>query len=125
MLKKCNKCKRILPITEFWRNKCYKDGYYTTCKQCFAWYTAQRRKRLKLQKLCVQCKSSKLATETLCETCRQKGKDNRKRKYYKMKKAVLSYYNNKCQICGITDIKVLDIDHINGSGAKMRRQYHP
>lgn len=29
---------------------------------------------------------------------------------------------NKCAHCGITDLRVLDIDHINGGGSEERRQ---
>ena len=41
----------------------------------------------------------------------------------KLKIEVLSYYSNgkpKCLHCGIDDIDVLTIDHINGGGGKLR-----
>lgn len=37
---------------------------------------------------------------------------------------VLSHYTNpvKCVRCGIDDIRILSIDHINGNGAEHQRQ---
>lgn len=46
----------------------------------------------------------------------------------KQKYAALSYYSNgepKCAWCGITDIDVLSIDHINGGGTKHRKNGNP
>lgn len=34
MTKLCNKCKEDLPLTEFHKDKCKKDGLRTTCKSC-------------------------------------------------------------------------------------------
>lgn len=33
-IRKCNKCKQSLPITEFHRNQRSLDGYSYTCKHC-------------------------------------------------------------------------------------------
>ena len=29
----------------------------------------------------------------------------------------------KCGVCGISDIRILDVDHINGGGTKERKQF--
>lgn len=33
-LKTCSKCKRTLPISQFYRNARNKDGYHSACKEC-------------------------------------------------------------------------------------------
>lgn len=33
-MKKCNKCGRELPLSEFYRNRSRKDGYMDRCKDC-------------------------------------------------------------------------------------------
>ena len=33
-LKKCSKCGRELPVSEFWRNASTEDGLQTYCKEC-------------------------------------------------------------------------------------------
>ena len=32
--KRCSMCRKILPLTEFWRNKSAKDGLQNSCKTC-------------------------------------------------------------------------------------------
>ena len=45
--KKCRSCGRILPLTEYSRNKAYKDGCHIYCKSC---YNEQRRNYRKIIK---------------------------------------------------------------------------
>ena len=55
----------------------------------------------------------------------ERGRELKQRRNDKLKLEVLSYYSNvdfpKCVICGIEDIDILTIDHINGDGAEHRR----
>lgn len=41
--KKCTKCGRELPLTEFYRNKATKDGLSVYCKSCCYEYLRQLR----------------------------------------------------------------------------------
>ena len=43
--KVCRKCGRELPITEFYKNKLYKDGYMTICKKCNNAYSNESHKK--------------------------------------------------------------------------------
>lgn len=38
-----------------------------------------------------------------------------------LRKAVLAFLGNRCLRCGITDERVLQVDHINGLGTRERR----
>lgn len=43
-LKKCSKCGRELPVSEFWKNASTKDGLQTYCKECGNVYARNRKK---------------------------------------------------------------------------------
>jgi hypothetical protein len=45
--KKCTKCGRELPITEFYANKTSKGGYHSYCKECFNRISNENRKKRK------------------------------------------------------------------------------
>ncbi len=36
--KKCNRCNRVKSLSEFYRNKKYKDNFTTWCRECFCDY---------------------------------------------------------------------------------------
>lgn len=42
-VKKCSKCGRELPVSEFYANKTNKDGYQSYCKECAAAANKQRK----------------------------------------------------------------------------------
>lgn len=46
--------------------------------------------------------------------CQKKSRD-------KIRMAVLSILGSKCLNCGFSDVRALQIDHINGGGAKERK----
>ena len=43
-LKKCSKCSRELPVSEFWKNASTEDGLQTYCKECGNVYARNRKK---------------------------------------------------------------------------------
>lgn len=43
-LKKCSKCGRELPVSEFWKNASNEDGLQTYCKECGNVYAKNRKK---------------------------------------------------------------------------------
>lgn len=43
-LKKCSKCGRELPVSEFWKNASTEDGLQTYCKECGNVYARNRKK---------------------------------------------------------------------------------
>ena len=42
--KKCSKCGRELPASEFWKNASTEDGLQTYCKECGNVYAKNRKK---------------------------------------------------------------------------------
>ena len=51
---------------------------------------------------------------------KDKMKDNAKRTRRRLRLRVLEHLGGKCIRCGITDTRVLQIDHVNGGGSKER-----
>ena len=41
----------------------------------------------------------------------------------KLRKMIFDKYGRRCKRCGISDERVLQIDHVNGGGTKEKRQY--
>ena len=41
-MKNCSKCKQEKPLTDFYKNKSYKDGYGNQCKQCTISYSTDK-----------------------------------------------------------------------------------
>jgi hypothetical protein len=41
-MKNCSKCKQGKPLTDFYKNKSYKDGYGNQCKQCTISYSTDK-----------------------------------------------------------------------------------
>jgi len=53
----------------------------------------------------------------------KKWRENNLSTYQKLRGEVLLLLGNKCSKCGIEDVRVLQIDHINGRGCQERKQY--
>lgn len=49
-MKKCNKCGKVKPLTDFARRPCNADGKTSHCKQCILDYTNKRLAEKKLNK---------------------------------------------------------------------------
>ena len=106
--KTCRSCKQILPTTSFHKDNTKKGGFCIYCKDC-------KNNRFK--------KFRKDNPEKMKE--RDKYDRARTRKYMEnLRLCVLNKLSDtpQCEICGISDIRVLDIDHINGGGTKERKQ---
>lgn len=48
--KKCAKCHRDLPVTEFWKDSRARDGLNCYCKECMKTFTSKARTRMKINK---------------------------------------------------------------------------
>ncbi|BDI29165.1 hypothetical protein CCAX7_12160 [Capsulimonas corticalis] len=52
--RQCSKCKKIKPITEFYRNTSYKSGYGYDCKKCPNAYSGRNLKKYGLTKTALE-----------------------------------------------------------------------
>lgn len=65
----------------------------------------------------------------VCNDClREPNAIHKTRTYTATRRSILALLGNKCVHCGFDDVRVLEIDHINGGGGKERegdkRQYY-
>jgi len=79
---------------------------------------SKRWKKEKLKDGKCQCCSFKIekdrTAKTLCELCSKKQIAKFKERRRKNKLKVLNYFGCHCSHCGITDYRLLTLDHING-----------
>lgn len=123
-MKKCSKCKKELPLSEFWKDKYKKDGLRSACKICNAnnkEYLKEYNKRTASERKKYREKNAeKLKASTIAW---QKANPERvkllKRKTHLKKynltindyDKILKNQNNRCAICKKEDKKTLHVDH--------------
>ncbi len=90
---RCGTCKHGLPLWEdfYWLN--YQQKYDTICKPCRSMYNKKRRAKKRDHYNALNRKYSK-----------------------ELRLKVQEALGGQCAHCGITDHRVLEIDHINGGG---------
>ena len=115
-MKKCSHCGKDLPINEFHKNRRKSDGLQRRCKSCMGIYS-KTYYRLNIdylkQKGREYGRTYRPKNKERCRTSTKKYKD-------KIRMNVLSFLSNnsqpKCMRCGFSDIRALQIDHVNGGG---------
>ena len=106
--KTCLSCKQVLSITSFHKDPTRKDGFCIYCKDCknnrFKKYRKENPEKMKEND-----KYDRIRTRRYME---------------KLRLCVLTklFDPPKCDVCNISDIRILDIDHIDGGGTKERKQ---
>ena len=137
--KKCSGCKKRRPKTEFYNHNGYSDGLYYLCKPCARLQAVERRKR------------RPEVYRAIDKRCRDKNKGKRKEyagRYNRtrrkelpsyqshlkkmrvknreitkqLRSEMIAAYGSKCSCCGEKAWEFLTLDHINGDGAKHRRE---
>lgn len=104
--KKCTDCKLVKPWAEFYMNR-QRQKPICRCKECSK----------------IHAKKHRAAEDPL----RREAELAKQREYQRnisaeLKKTVLTHYGDcKCSRCGINDIDVLTLDHIDNDGAEHRR----
>lgn len=96
-MKECRDCHKKLPKSSFHFDKTNKDRLRTRCKEC----------------------RSKLASQ-YWEKNWQRVTQRKQKLYAELKKIVLDKFKNQCGRCGYTDIRALQVDHVNGGGSIVR-----
>lgn len=117
--RKCCRCKTIKPKTDFYRANWRPDGLENKCKACCARlkryyrYGGNPPPMLRTQR--PGCR------KTLEELKLHRQEEGRKRRR-KLRMEVLEAYGRACECCGESNDEFLCVDHVNGDGAKHRRQ---
>jgi hypothetical protein len=97
----CNKCSIAKPKSEFFFRDKRKGTLHRHCKQCYSkkrksYYQEHYQKYQAAYKLRALSRNNRLRIE--------------------LRKRLLEYlYDKSCTFCGVSDIRVLDFDHINPS----------
>lgn len=94
-MKKCSRCKQIKSVTNFNKNKRFKDGLNSFCRQCLKKYNS-----------------------TISEVMHKYSR----KFHYKLKAEAINHYGGRCACCGETELDFLTLDHINDDGALQRKQ---
>lgn len=90
-VKKCARCKQLLPLDKFTSNKNHKDGKQSSCKNCLNNYTKEHYQKNK-----------------------QKYKDKAAKYRLKVKNKLKNYKSNLfCVVCKESESCCLDFHHIN------------
>jgi predicted HNH restriction endonuclease len=56
------------------------------------------------------------------EESRAYAREYKRKRWAETRKKVIAHYGNKCNCCGIDTLEFLCLDHINGGGAKHKRE---
>lgn len=137
--KRCPKCKKHLPLSNFNRKNIKTGTLQSWCKSCSRnaqktpkykqttkeYYINHREEILKRQK-----ERSKLISKEKKSEYQRKWKLNNKEKAkevakrYKnsLREKFINMYGNKCSCCGETHIEFLTIEHINGQAGIERNK---
>lgn len=125
-MKKCTKCHRELPESQFYKAKRYKGGLRSQCKDCRNAAATQWKKQDKEQRRANERKRYRRLQEA-GQTWRQRHieEDNAQRRQYRAglrQDAFAAYGGSVCACCGETEDVFLTIDHINVGGAQHRKK---
>lgn len=128
-MKKCTKCKLERDASEFYKDSKTKDMLSFWCKTCSKEkqrvYISKNREREK-QRASIYAQNNKEKISLYMKGYRKKNLE-KLRNYDKariraLKENVVNHYGGKCACCGETILEFLSLDHINGDGARERRE---
>jgi hypothetical protein len=114
MLRTCYMCRHTKPLSQFYRHKGMKDGYYLACADCQR-SDARQYYRKNKERLKAKINANYYANK---ERIAKVGKRNRDR----IRDEAFSHYGGYiCSCCGETEKSFLTLDHIYNDGRWHRR----
>lgn len=119
MTKQCAECKEVKPLTEFFKDKGFKDGHYSRCKVCKTKKTLAWRENKKQSYNNYMKQYRKDHPDTVAAKARDRRKSLRLR--YNLTQeaydALLQAQNGTCALCPLTPNDVtLHVDHDHKTG---------
>jgi len=109
-IKTCNRCGVVLTDENWWASQ--RKRQWCVCKNCL--HNQSKNNLIK--------KYGKPFNPNYIKENRERIKKNSKEYKIKLKKEVINSYGGKCNCCGISDIKYLTVEHINGGGNKHKEK---
>lgn len=126
-MKICNKCLKPVSLENFHKDNSKGDGYCTICKLCRKQYyndanPESRREYRRAHYLKNRDKAIALSKKWHSEN-RGRWMLGRRLHRKRLRDAVLKKLGDECKHCGISDERVLQVDHVHGNG-KADRALH-
>jgi len=129
-MKTCTKCKIEKEESAFHKNARLPDGLQTRCAECLKkngikYYSRHREEAIARSRDYYQRNKEIFRKKTGIYAKQHRARKNElaNARNKRIKLIVLQEYGqSKCAFCGITDIRVLELDHIHGGGNKQRKE---
>lgn len=120
ILKKCTKCKKLLPLSEYYCHKGHKHDKQSRCKKCCSAINKDRYNNILKHDHKYKKERAKYSHDW---HIRNKDKNNKRvaADHRQRRLVCLERYGGKCACCGEDRYEFLAIDHINGGGGKHRK----
>lgn len=112
--KKCSKCKKRRPISQFGRYVSAKDGLFPQCKKCIQ----ENNRRYYIQNK----EKVKKSVRRWRNNNPERVKENKRNERARLKQEMVEAYGGKCSCCGEMAIEFLTLEHREQDGAEHRRQ---
>ena len=121
--KRCSKCGKVKPVTEFYKNRTSKDGLRFWCKECCRQYDRESYKKNREKRLNYVKNYYKQHRENILRYNRERYWKNREKILAEQRRKVLTTSNNQfreldkrpwtgyCELCGRSNIKQLSYHH--------------
>lgn len=127
--KQCTKCKEEKPFSEFYNNASRKDGKTSNCKACMnayhkanrPYYNAKHLEWLQQNRDHVNAYNREWVGKQGDEW-RERQRVNKRTASRRRHEEAIQAYGGFCACCGETEIRFLQIDHIENNGAEHRRE---
>lgn len=113
MKRKCAKCKLVKSSNSFYSDNRKRDGKRSRCIRCIA-KDSKKRYEKNPQSFLISSRKSYRKNYIIY-------KERAAEKYRKSLTRLFNVLGSECKKCGISDKRILQLDHINGGGAIDRR----
>lgn len=94
-------------------------GKQATCQECRSKATAIRMRTYaerKVAGLCTDCGADTVDRKFRCASCYTIHLQQTRKAWNKQRETIIDHYGSKCQCCGQSDPRYLQIDHVNNDG---------
>lgn len=122
-MKECYRCKKILPVSDYYADKQKVDGKHPCCKSCDNEKMAKLRKTKNFRAVFNPYQKiwqRKYRKTKKYHAWRKVALEKQSMLSQQLKQQIVSHYGGMCACCGVKELFFLSIDHINNDGYKER-----